>query len=669
MKKLNKKIKIDRTVFLASNLVDRFDEEDLASIGNAMREQYETDLQSRELWEERMQAGMDLAMQVQQEKTWPWPNCSNINFPLVTIHARAYPAIVNGRNVVGMRVLGPDPEGVEQARADRISKYMSYQLLEEDSCWEDDLDRSLLAAAIVGCDFVKSHRVDGRTTSESVSARDLVLNYYAKTVERCSFKTHVYEWYRNDIHERIAAGTIKDVSQEAWYQGAAVLRNEVGDDREDRRTGQEQPSSDMITPFTILEHHCWLDLDQDGYAEPYIVTTEWGSEEVLRIVARFDREEDIIRNNKGGIVKIIPTEYFTKRPFIPSPDGGIYGVGFGLLLGPLNESVNSAINQLFDAGTLANTAGGFLGRGAKIRGGVVEFRPFGWNRVDSSGDDLRKNIMPLPVREPSTVVFQLLSLLIDYTNRISGATDMLTGQNPGQNTPAQTSQAMIEQGQMIYSAIFKRVWRSLKWEFKKLYNLNALYLPISLNYGDAGGTIAREDFSGSVNGIVPAADPTITSDSAMFARAQLLKAAAQGTPGYNVDAVEREFLRAIGITDSKFIYPGLAGVEQGPSEKVQIQMLKNEAAAQKLEIERQKMMLTLQEAQRVNNGKIMVMEAQAQKLMKDANLAETDMQIQAFRAAIEALREQNKNADSQFNQLMELGNNVTQSLGVGAPAV
>ena len=676
MHKFNTKLTVNKKMIMASNLVDKFSDEDLVTIGNCMREQFDRDCESRTDWERRMEAAMDLAMQVQNEKTWPWPGCANIVFPLVTIaamqfHARAYPAIVNGRSVVSCRVLGDDPEGVEQARADRISKYMSYQLLEEDSCWEEQLDRSLLNIAIVGCGFAKTHRVNGVNTSEFVQAKDLVMDYYAKSVEGCGFKTHVFSLYRNEMHERMANGLFKDVSEESWYQSDAVQLTDDETAREEKRTGQRAPSADMTTPFTILEHHCWMDFDYDGYAEPYIITTEYGSGEVLRIVARFDREEDVERNALGKIVRIVPTEYFTKRPFIPSPDGSIYDIGFGVLLGPLNESVNSAINQLFDAGTLSNTAGGFLGRGAKIRGGVVEFRPFGWNRVDSTGDDLRKNIVPLPVREPNSVMFNLLSLIIEYTNRISGATDMLTGVNPGQNTPAETSRAMVEQGQKIYSAIFKRIWRSMKWEFKKLYDLNALYLPISLNYGDSGGTIAREDFTGSARGIVPSADPTITSDSAMFARAQMLKQAAAVNPGYDVDAVEREFLRALGISDSKLIYPGVAAKgPPGPSEKVQIQQLKNEIAAQQLQLKAQEMQMNLQETQRLNNAKIMQLEAQAASLQKNAQLAESDMQIQAFRAAIEALREQNKNADAQFNQLMELGNNVTQSIaGAGSSPI
>lgn len=668
-------LKIDRSVFMASNLTDRFSDEDLGRIGECMEEQFERDLQSRERWEIRMENALDLAMQVQKEKTWPWAGCANVNFPLVTIaamqfHARAYPAIVNGRNIVGCRVIGEDPEGVEKARADKVAKFMSYQLLDEDSCWEEELDRSLLNIAIVGCGFTKTHRRNGQSISEYVQAKDLVLDYYAKSVEGCSFKTHVFEEFRNDLHTAMINGVYKDYREEAWYQADAVRLTDTATQREDKRSGQSQPNADYSTPFVMREHHCWWDFDQDGYAEPYTITTEYGSGKVLRIVARFDREEDIERNKKGEIVRIIPNEHFTKRPFIPSPDGAIYDIGFGVLLGPLNESVNSAINQLFDAATLSNTAGGFLGRGAKIRGGVVEFRPFGWNRVDSTGDDLRKNIVPLEVREPSMVMFNLMNLIIEYTNRISGSTDMMVGENPGQNTPAETSRTMVEQGQKIYSAIYKRIWRSLKWEFKKLYQLNALYLPVSLRFGDSGDTIAREDFSGSARGLVPAADPTITSDGQRFAQANLLKQAAATNPGYDVDAVERLFLAAIGITDSKVIYPGIeAKGPPGPTEKVQIQMMKNELETAKLEVQKQQIMGNLQLQSALNDAKIMQLEAQSAKMQKEMNLLETDLQIQAFRAAIEALREQNKNADAQFNQLMELGSNVTKSLGTSPATV
>ena len=133
--------------------------------------------------------------------------------------------------------------------------------------------------------------------------------------------------------------------------------------------------------------------------------------------------------------------------------------------------------------------------------------------MDSTGDDLHKSIVPLQVREPSGVLLQLLSLLINYTNRISGSSDMMAGENPGQNTPAQTSQTMVEQGTKIYSAIFKRIWRSMREEFKKLYVLNSIYLPIKTTYGESGAFAMREDYLGDPSTVVPVADPHISSES------------------------------------------------------------------------------------------------------------------------------------------------------------
>ena len=496
---------------------------------------------------QRNSAGMDLAMQIQKDKSFPWPGCSNIAFPLITIaalqfHSRAYPDIVDGMDVVQARVIGPDPDGKKTDRAERVSTHMSWQLLEEDDDWEEQTDRALLNVPIVGTAWKKTYfsGEHGRNESDLVLARDLVINYWAKNVEDYT-KTHLIPLSRNTIHSRIVSGVYKDVREEEWYCDIApqIPQTEEGVEV-DNRSGMEQPQPDSRTPFLALEQHRTLDLDGDGYAEPYIVTIEGSTHCVLRIVARADSEQDVQQTESGEIIRIKAHEYFTKIPFIPSADGSIMDIGYGVLLGPLNESVNSAVNQLFDSGTISNTAGGFLGRGAKIKGGVYNFSPFEWNRVDSTGDDLRKSVIPLPVREPSNVMFQLLSLLINYTEKISGAVDISTGGNPGQNTPAQTSQTMIEQGQKVYAAIFKRIWRSLKQEYKKLYILNAIHLPAGKTYFAGSDTyISKFDYLGDSSSVVPVADPNVMSDQSRFKQAQFLDSVARGNLLYNPDEVNK----------------------------------------------------------------------------------------------------------------------------------
>lgn len=667
MLKLENHLTLSKEVIQSPNLTDQFGEVDLRAIGTWVFEGYTADKQSRFNWERRTESAMDLAMQLQKNKSFPWPDCSNIAFPLVTIgamqfHARAYPTIIQGTDIVKMRVVGPDPDDTEHDRAERVGTHMSYQVMEEDQAWEEQHDRLLLILAIIGSVFVKTwydpevrHNV-----SELVMAKDLVIDYWAKSVESCDRKTHKVPLSRNDIRKRVLSGIYANVLEESWYQEPAKPRETVQQNRANVRTGTQMPSqSDETTPYYGLEMHCSLDLDGDGFAEPYIITIEEGSQAVLRIVARINSIDDVTFVQSGEykdeVISVKAEEYFTKYTFLPSPDGGIYDMGFGILLGPLNESVNSIINQLVDAGTMSNTAGGFLGRGAKIRGGVYNFQPFGWNRVDSTGDDLRKSIFPLPVREPSNVLFELLGLLVNYTNRISGATDTVVGENPGQNTPAQTTQSMIEMGSKIYNAIFKRVWRCMKEEFKKLYILNAYNMPNATTFGQDETSIGREDYLGDPNKVVPYADPNITSEGQALQQAMMLKQLSASSAGYDRDVVERRTLKAMKIDDINTVYPGIGSKKatpMPPDPKMQIEQMKMQQSQAQMQLDQQKMAMDLQEEQRMNNAKIAELEARAAMELEQANGAQSGRELAAFDAYLGLLKLHKENLSKHLEILL-----------------
>lgn len=661
MLNLTKHIKLTKENIDSPNLVDLFEDADLTAIGEYVWDCYESDYRSMEPWRRRNSAGMDLAMQIQKDKNFPWPSCSNIAFPLITIaalqfHSRAYPALVDAPDIVKMRVIGPDPDGFKIERASRISRHMSWQVLEQDECWEPQTDMALLQVPIVGTAYKKTYfsAAKGHNVSELVMAKDLIINYWAKSIQDCPVKTHVIPLSRNTMHSRIMEGTFCDVRECEWYKSDAEMPARTFEEsEEDNRMGIIPPQQDDRTPFICLEQHCYLDLDGDGYAEPYIVTIEKSTHYVLRIVCRFSREEDIEKNRKGEIIRIKADEYFTKIPFIPSADGGILDIGFGVLLGPLNESVNSAINQLFDAGTMANTAGGFLGRGAKIRGGVYNFSPFDWNRVDSTGDDLRKSIYPLPVREPSNVMFQLLSLLITYTEKISGAVDISTGGNPGQNTPAQTSQTMVEQGQKVYAAIFKRIWRAMKHEFQKLYQLNGQYLPPDKIYFAGGDNyVSKADYLGDPTAVIPVADPNIMSDQQKFIQAQAVMGVAKGNPLYNQDAVNTMFLRALKVPNIEQIYVGTKNAPKPqPDVKVQVELLKKQIAEKNLEWKKLQWISSLLEQRQLNEAKIISLYAQADLYVKQAGGAAAATQIEAFKTMIDTLKTINEGIDKTMGGL------------------
>ena len=660
---LSRHLTLDDAAIMAPNLADRFDTDDLKKIGRFVVEGYKVDEKSREVWLKRNEAALNLALQLQEAKTFPWPGAANVKFPLVTIaaiqwHSRAYPILVQGPDVVKAATNGPDPQGKLHDAANRVSKYMSYQLLEDSPSWEEETDRALLQVPIVGCAFKKTYYsgTEGRNVSELVSAKNFVINYFARSIETAQRKTHIIPFYRNDVYERVKSGVWLDVLDENWYLGQPPNMPSNQTTRQDRRTGQNRPmSADNTTPFQFLEQHVRVDLDGDGYAEPYVIVVQLESEWVCRITANFT--PDSIKwtsGRKRAIERIQEDQYFTKYPFIPSPDGGFYDIGFGSLLGPINESVDSIINQLLDAGTLATTSGGFLGRGVKIRGGEYSFRPFGWQRVDSTGEDLAKGVYPFPVREPSRTLFELLSLLVDYTNRMAGTTEIMVGGNPGQNTPAETSRLMAEQGAKINSAIFKRVWRGFKQEFQKLYRLNKLHTPTTvLTYGQESGWITRDDFNLPEEAIRPAADPNLTSDTMRVQQAMLIKEQSMTTAGYNRDLVELNVLRALKVENIPAIFPGSKATGPIPNPRVLVEQIKAQGKQASDKARLQEKIMALMADREKTKAEIENLQAQTAQIIASVGEAQASTQLQAFEAHLSALKAMDESQRGYLELLMK----------------
>jgi len=543
------------------NIANLLSKDDLETIGMQVVRDFDNDLMSRSSWEKRTEASLKLALQVTENKNFPWANASNVKFPLITIaalqyHARSYPVLIDNDLPVKCRVVGEDKDGLRTLRASRVEQHMSYQLLEEDEDWESEMDKVLITQPIIGCAFKKSYfdPIRKHNISENVLAKDLVVNYWTKSLETASRITHILQMSKNEIYERTARGLwLEGVSEGRNQQYSSVAMGNGLQTLQDKAQGLQPPEpNDSSTPIEILEQHCHIDFDGDGYAEPYIVYVRRDNKKVARIVARYT-QNDIERNESNDVLSIKAEQYFTKYPFIPSPDGGFYDLGFGVLLGPLNESINTIINQLVDAGTMANTAGGFLSRGIKLRGGNYTFNPMEWKHVDTTGDDLRKGIVPLPVREPSQVMFTLLNLLINYGERIGGSVDILSGQNPGQNTPAETTRTMAEQGMKVFNGIFKRTHRSLKQEFRKLYRLNQIFVSENTPYvsgANGSGMVLASDYEGPVTDVMPTSDPSITSDAQRINQASAIAARVAATPGlYNRYEAEYTFLKAMRVTN------------------------------------------------------------------------------------------------------------------------
>ena len=658
---INTEFKLDEIVELP-NIAEMLDEATINTISYNVWKGFEADKESRSAWEKRTEEAMKLALQVAEAKSFPWPGASNVKFPLITIaalqfHARSYPVLINGETPVQCRVIGDDPTGSKDARAHRVSQFMSYQILEQDTNWEAEMDRVLISQPIVGCAFKKSYfdPILKYNVSENILAKDFVVNYWTKHLDTSPRITHVQYFSKNDIYERVARGLFSEMTE---VMPAAVPESNLTL-AQNKAQGMTAPNSvDDSTPYEILEQHCYIDFDGDGYAEPYIVWMRRDTKQVLRIVARYFTSS-IERDDKGNVLRITPETYFTKFPFIPSPDGGFYDLGFGVLLGPLNQSIDTILNQLIDCGTMANTAGGFLSRGIKLRGGNMNFAPLEWKHVDTTGDDLRKGIVPLPVREPSQVLFTLLNLLINYGERIGGSVDILTGQNPGQNTAAETTRTMAEQGMKIFSGIFKRTYRSLKDEFRKLYRLNQLYLVGIEDYNSDTGQnfIDADDFKGPVSDVRPAADPNIVSDVQRVQQAQALLQLASTTPGMNMYEVQKNYLKAMKVSNIDQILPDPKGpnaIKPGPSEKIQIEMMRQQAKTADAQLQAKLTVMKLAQNAEKQQAQIHKLEADAILSIEQAGGVKTGHDLAMLDAQIGMAKAQHKGMLDSLDAVMGL---------------
>jgi chaperonin GroES len=511
------------------NLAEKLDEEELKQIGDDAKKGFDSDRRSRGEWENRLDQWTRLAKQVIEEKAFPWPGASNVKFPLLStaamqFAARAYPSLVpsDGR-VVKAKVIGMDFDGTKTKTAEAVSIYMSYQLMEEMKGWEEDMDKLLIMLPIVGTLFKKTYWDPMREVncSKLVLPKNLVVDNWARCLEDAERVSEILYLNPREVEERIRAKLWLDVD----------LPAPTLDELEEDNDNETFPDSvDETTPSMFVEQHTWLDLDDDGLKEPYIVTFHHKTAEVMRIVARFD-EDGMILNDEGEVIRFEPIYCYTKFGFVPNPDGSFYDIGFGVLLGPLNESVNTLINQLVDAGTLNNMQSGFIGKGLRLRMGETRFNVGEWKVVNSTGDDLKKQIVPLPSKEPSKVLFELMGALIQSGKELASVAEIFTGKMPGQNTPATTTMATVEQGMKVFTAVYKRIFRSLSEEFLKLYKLNSKYLNPHTYSEVVGMEISPDDFDPELNRVFPGADPTAVSQNEKLMKAQgLFEMMANGLP-------------------------------------------------------------------------------------------------------------------------------------------
>jgi chaperonin GroES len=590
----------------SDSIAEELSEELLKKIGTTVVDGFDSDLKSRSMWEKDLEKWTKLALQIVEEKTFPWKGAANVKYPLLStasmqFNARAYPSLVpaDGK-IVKCRAVGADPMGEKAERSRRIGVHMSYQLTEEMDDWEEDMDRLLLVLPITGTAFKKSY-FDSSTQkncSKLVYPTDLVVNYWAKTLEDAERKTEILSMSKRLVKEKQLQGIYRDV----------MLPDPVvslqGEERAVKH-GFVNPDNDETTPYILLEQHGFYDLDEDGYSEPYVFLVEKESREVLRITPRY-QAEDVEVDEKQKVIKITPVEYYTKFSFVPNPDGGFYDIGFGRLLGSINASADTLVNQLIDAGTLNNLQSGFIGKGLRLKMGESSFTPGEWKAVNATGDDIKKQIFPLPTKEPSPVLMNLLQFLLQSGKELASVAEIFVGKMPGQNTPATTTMATIEQGMKVFTAVYKRIYRSLTKEYRKLYKLNKRYLNPEQYIEAIDEQIEQSDYAGSETDISPAADAQATMAQEKMTKAQnLMQLMSLGT--LDPMQVTAYLLEAFEIPNAEqFIIK-----EQAPDPKAQMMQQEGQMKQQEHDMKMQEMDNKMTLAQAQGQHKMMLAEAQA----------------------------------------------------------
>jgi chaperonin GroES len=427
----------------------------LTEIGADVVSDWRMDRETNTAWRETAERALDAAAQEGVEpKEWPWAGAANVRYPLMTIAnlqfaARAYPAIVKGDEAVRVKTFGRDPQGKKQKRAQRVADFLNYMLFYVVEDWEADTDAMLHRLPTVGQHYRKVYfdQTTGKPCIESVSALRLTIPADARSLKASPRITHDFDRYPYELQAMMAKGDYRRVTLTPDSKG------ERNDDQAAR---------------LLLEQHRMMDLDNDGLDEPYIVTVDEASMQVLRIEEAFS-DSDVEENDDGEITRIKRWMPFVDYSFIPDPKGRAYSIGFGHLITPMMDVINTTINQMLDAGTAQVAGGGFVGSELRLSGagnnGSLRFSPGEYKTVLAGGADIRNGIYERTFPAPSPVLFQLLGMLMEAAKDIASVNDAITG-DAARTAPVGTTLALIEQGQQVFNAIYKRIYRALREEFK-----------------------------------------------------------------------------------------------------------------------------------------------------------------------------------------------------------
>ena len=536
-----------------ANLAELLDEREIMKIADDLLGLYKDDRASRDDWEDAYVNGLGLLGIKYEEREEPFRGSSGVTHPVIAeavtqFQAQAYKELLPSSGPVRTQIIGVSTPETE-AQSERVKEFMNYQIIHVMEEFDPETDRLLFYLPLAGSAFKKVYFDDllDRAVARFVPADDLVVPYNATDLNSAARITHVIRMSENDVRKFQAGGFYREVEL-VPYDEDDELR-----DKERELSGIQKTTDDKDR--TLLEVHTDLDLpgfehvspldgEPTGIKLPYIVTMDEGSSKILSIRRNWREGDEFFRK--------IP--YFTHYKFLPGL--GFYGFGLLHMIGGLGRSATSILRQLIDAGTLANLPAGFKARGIRIRDADEPLSPGEFRDIDVPGGVLSQSILPLPYKEPSQTLMQLLGFVVAAGQRFAAIADLQVGDG-NQQAAVGTTVALLERGSKVMSAVHKRLHYAQKIEFKMLARVFAESLPPMYPYNVWGAEtmIKQTDFDDRVD-IMPVSDPNIFSMSQRLALAQTQLQLAQSNPQmHNLYEAYRRIYEAIGVPNIEGVLP------------------------------------------------------------------------------------------------------------------
>ena len=513
------------------NLAEVLPEDILQSISNDLLSSIKGDKQSRSEWEKTYTDGLKyLGMKFDDQRSQPFEGSSGVIHPILAeavtqFQAQAYKEMLPAKGPVKTEIVGARTVETED-QAERVQEFMNYYIMNVMEEYDPELDQMLFYLPLAGSAFKKVYFdfVLNRAMSKFIPPEDLIVPYEAADISSAERITHAINMSSNEIKKQQISGFYAnvDIGSDGYSEDLSDVQDAIDEIQGISPSYKENRNRTVYEVHTVLDIEGYEDRDAQGNTTglklPYIVTIEESSEKILSIRRNY-LENDLLKNK---------INYFVQYKFMPGL--GFYGLGLSHMIGGLSKASTSILRQLIDAGTLANLPAGFKARGMRIRDEDDPLQPGEFRDIDTTGGSLRENLIPLPIKEPSNVLMQLLGILVDSGKRFAAIADMNIG-DVNQAMPVGTTVALLERGTKVMSAIHKRLHYSQKLEFNLLAKVFGESLPPVYNFqvGSGQNQIKLQDFDDRVD-IIPVSDPNIFSQSQRVTLAQELLQMVQSNP-------------------------------------------------------------------------------------------------------------------------------------------